>query len=670
MRLMAKQHNVSQKTMRNVIRDMGLRSRIVPVRQLITQSSKAKREERAKRILNFLKHNPAARTVILFSDEKAFSVDKAHNRKNDVRLTVHHPRMMAHSAMNSPILSRGSVFRANSLEREDGYQFEKDRVIGELTNRMRKMPQVAKSGFDKSRRGECDDLTIPSFESFRLRLNSKAEDLPQSIPVPVRQATTSAEFNPQRTATASIQLCPSPLVQRRRDQSKSPQRRMNRVAHPSTYHNTNGISITSTARRGGSSTATTARPTRPTTQRSISVQSSVRGRDSSQTGPRKAPLPSGLGTPTPRSLNGSTRNLSGSTRSIAGSTRSINASTRTPNGSTRNLAASNRSLAPPRPAMNRSMSADPRLDDPEIQAKLGNRATKVVQKSLGACGVCGKGINEDGCTAFGKFYHKNCFKCTVCRQKITGKFFEKAGKPYCAKDFQQLQESCTVCNLPIKGDSVVSNDKPFHPECMKCFICGDSLRGQFLTFQDKPICERDYKLNAEKCSICGEAPMGKYFSLDGEVRCEECHETENDKCLKCQEPVAGKVIKINCGSAYHPDCFACEVCKKSLVDQSFVSDDKHRIYCPEDWAKKKAAKCSFCKKAIVPKNGQKKASRLRALGKDYHPDCFQCEDCHLVLDSKDRFRQCYPYKNHILCYKCNRKKLSSSESESDDDDEN
>ncbi len=56
-------------------------------------------------------------------------------------------------------------------------------------------------------------------------------------------------------------------------------------------------------------------------------------------------------------------------------------------------------------------------------------------KIAGNCGTCGKAINEDGCTAFGKVYHKACFKCFVCKQKITGKFFEKDGKPYCQKDY-------------------------------------------------------------------------------------------------------------------------------------------------------------------------------------------------------------------------------------------
>ena len=53
----------------------------------------------------------------------------------------------------------------------------------------------------------------------------------------------------------------------------------------------------------------------------------------------------------------------------------------------------------------------------------------------GKCGACNKPIQEDGCTAFGKVYHKACFKCHACKQKIQGKFFERGGKPYCEKDY-------------------------------------------------------------------------------------------------------------------------------------------------------------------------------------------------------------------------------------------
>ena len=39
----------------------------------------------------------------------------------------------------------------------------------------------------------------------------------------------------------------------------------------------------------------------------------------------------------------------------------------------------------------------------------------------------------------------------------------------------------------------------------------------------------------------------------------------------------------------------------------------------------------------------------------------------MLLDSRVKGRECYPFKNHVLCLKCNRKKLSSSEEESEED---
>ena len=44
------------------------------------------------------------------------------------------------------------------------------------------------------------------------------------------------------------------------------------------------------------------------------------------------------------------------------------------------------------------------------------------------------------------------------------------------------------------------------------------------------------------------------------------------------------------------------------------------------------------------------------------------QDCGLVLDSRVKGKECYPFKNRLYCLKCNRKKLSSEEEDDDDDD--
>ena len=108
--------------------------------------------------------------------------------------------------------------------------------------------------------------------------------------------------------------------------------------------------------------------------------------------------------------------------------------------------------------------------------------------------MCMKPVTVEGCTAFGKVYHKECFKCCVCKRRIDGKFFQKNGKPYCEKDYAKIVEECCVCKQPIKGDCIESGKKAYHPGCLKCFVCNEILRGQYFFFEGEPICEEDYKV--------------------------------------------------------------------------------------------------------------------------------------------------------------------------------
>ena len=53
--------------------------------------------------------------------------------------------------------------------------------------------------------------------------------------------------------------------------------------------------------------------------------------------------------------------------------------------------------------------------------------------------------------------------------------------------------------------------------------------------------------------------------------------------------------------------------------------------------RKYGVKCGGCKKPIVPKKGQLKAPRIRALGKDFHISCFKCEASILTLFKAVRY---------------------------------
>ena len=102
MRAMARDMNVSEKTIRNIVKiDLKMSSFKMQTRQYLTDLQKEKRLARAKILLNKLKAGTDTDEII-FSDEKLFTVESSFNRQND--------RVLAKSSADIPDLTR-SVFR-------------------------------------------------------------------------------------------------------------------------------------------------------------------------------------------------------------------------------------------------------------------------------------------------------------------------------------------------------------------------------------------------------------------------------------------------------------------------------------------------------------------------------------------------------------------------------
>ena len=82
MRLLAKTADVSPRTMRRVVHDdLKMSSFTLQKRQTLSAAVKQKRLERSKALLRELKSGTAGE--IVWSDEKIFTVEMAHNRRND-----------------------------------------------------------------------------------------------------------------------------------------------------------------------------------------------------------------------------------------------------------------------------------------------------------------------------------------------------------------------------------------------------------------------------------------------------------------------------------------------------------------------------------------------------------------------------------------------------------
>ena len=101
----------------------------------------------------------------------------------------------------------------------------------------------------------------------------------------------------------------------------------------------------------------------------------------------------------------------------------------------------------------------------------GPRSTGLV------CALCHRDITNESYAimALGKRFHKECFKCNRCGQRLFSfaKFFQDDnGMPLCAKCNTKDMPRCSVCKRPITGRYIVAAGRNFHPECCVCAGCG------------------------------------------------------------------------------------------------------------------------------------------------------------------------------------------------------
>lgn len=75
-----------------------------------------------------------------------------------------------------------------------------------------------------------------------------------------------------------------------------------------------------------------------------------------------------------------------------------------------------------------------------------------------------------------------------------------------------------------------------------------------------------------------------------------------------------------------------------------------------------APKCAACGKGITPVEGTEETVRVVSMNKDFHVDCYICEDCGIQLtDEPDK--RCYPLEGCLLCRSCHLTRISNDPSE-------
>ncbi|KAI4828336.1 hypothetical protein KUCAC02_022432, partial [Chaenocephalus aceratus] len=72
--------------------------------------------------------------------------------------------------------------------------------------------------------------------------------------------------------------------------------------------------------------------------------------------------------------------------------------------------------------------------------------------------------------------------------------------------------------------------------------------------------------------------------------------------------------------------------------------------------RKFAPRCCVCSEPIMPAPGQEETVRIVALDRDFHVQCYRCEDCGSLLSEGDN-QGCYPLDGHVLCKNCNSSRI-------------
>uniref|UniRef100_A0A2K5KH59 Filamin-binding LIM protein 1 n=1 Tax=Cercocebus atys TaxID=9531 RepID=A0A2K5KH59_CERAT len=188
-----------------------------------------------------------------------------------------------------------------------------------------------------------------------------------------------------------------------------------------------------------------------------------------------------------------------------------------------------------------------------------------------------------------------------------------------------------------------------------CAFCHKTVSPRELAVE---AMKRQYHAQCFTCRTCRRQLAGQsFYQKDGRPLCEPCYQDTLEKCGKCGEVVQDHIIRA-LGQAFHPSCFTCVTCARCIGDESFALGSQNEVYCLDDFYRKFAPVCSICENPIIPRDG-KDAFKIECMGRNFHENCYRCEDCRILLSVEPTDQGCYPLNNRLFCKPCHVKRSAA-----------